>query len=267
MLRAVGAEAGSPDRLRLYVPDDALLFSNLDARQAGYARAVAEARASGFPPVVRLAGGHAAAFLTESVAFAWATPDPESHLRITPRFERLTRWIVEALRNLGLDARVGALPGEYCPGEYSVNLEGRVKVMGVGQRVIRGAAHVGGVLTVGQTASLRRVLEQTYRALGLSFAPETAGGVADFDPSITPDRMIDALLRVVEADGFSVEPQPLAPAILEAAETLLPFHDAERERSAGPSLRANSGTHGPKTLIQSGPLSSPETTSPAPCEE
>ena len=40
-----------------------------------------------------------------------------------------------ALQRLGLDARLGELAGEYCPGEFSVNLAGRSKVMGVGQRV------------------------------------------------------------------------------------------------------------------------------------
>ncbi len=208
MLRAVGGATGGPDRLRLYAPDDALLFSNLDARRPGYARAVTQAREAGFAPVVRLAGGHAAAFLTESVAFAWATPDPEAHLRIQPRFERLTRWIVTALRSLGLDARVAELPGEYCPGEHSVNIEGRVKVMGVGQRVIRGAAHVGGVLTVGRSDSLRSALAPVYDALELPFDPATAGGLADFDASITPDRVIDALVDAVTQDGFDPAPRP-----------------------------------------------------------
>jgi lipoate-protein ligase A len=250
MLRSVGQTGAGPDRLRLYAPDDALLFSNLDARRPGYARAVARARALGFEPVVRLAGGHAAVFLTESVAFAWATPDSEAHLRIQPRFERLTRWIVTALRSLGLDARVGELPGEYCPGEYSVNLEGRVKVMGVGQRVIRGAAHVGGVLTVGRSESLRGALAPVYDALELPFEPATAGGLADFDASITPDRVIDALVDAVAQDGFSVTQGPLDPSVLEAAASLAPLHDAERPQGAGSALRPHGTGAGAKTLIQ-----------------
>jgi octanoyl-[GcvH]:protein N-octanoyltransferase len=258
MLRAVGAVSGGPDRLRLYAPDDALLFSNLDARRPGYAGAVAQARDAGFPPVVRLAGGHAAAFLKQSVAFAWATPDAEAHLRIQPRFERLTRWVVEALRGLGLDARIGALEGEYCPGEYSVNLAGRVKVMGVGQRVIRGAAHVGGVITVGQSEALRSVLRRVYADLDLPFDASTAGGLADFDPSITPDRLIEALVEVVQGDGFQVHPRPLEAAVVESAQALIPLHEAHRPRAAGAALRVHgAGPGGAKTLVQEPASSSP----------
>ena len=32
--------------------------------------------------------------------------------------------IASALRGLGVDAHVGAVPGEYCPGDHSVNARG-----------------------------------------------------------------------------------------------------------------------------------------------
>ena len=254
MLRTVGSAAGgSPDRLRLYAPDDALLFSNLDARRPGYANAVALARAAGFEPVVRLAGGHAAVFLRESVAFAWATPDPEAHLSIQPRFERLTGWMVSALRELGLDARVGEVPGEYCPGEFSVNVGGRVKVLGVGQRVIRGAAHVGGVLTVGATDRLREVLVPIYEALDLPFAPDTAGGVADFEPGLSPDDVIDAIARAVARDGFDPQDATFEASVLQSAEALAPLHGPDRARGAGAALRPSRTAARGKALLQTDP--------------
>lgn len=237
MLRAV-AQGDGDERLRLYAPDDALLFSSLDARLPGYARAVEIAREAGYAPVLRLAGGHAAVFLEQSVAFAWASADPEAHLHIQPRFERLTGWIVAALRSLGLDARVGQIPGEYCPGDYSVNIDGRVKVMGCGQRVIRGAAHVGGVLTVAQSAPLREILVPIYEALGLDFRPETAGGVADFDAALTPERVIDAIVAAAEASGATCVPAHFEPALTRAAEALMPLHTPERSANAASALRA-----------------------------
>lgn len=240
MLRSV-ATGERGESLRLYAPDDAMLFSSLDARRPGYPRAVEIAREAGYAPVTRLAGGHAAVFLRESVAFAWASADPDAHLQIQPRFERLTGWIVDALQRLGLDARVGEVPGEYCPGEYSVNIGGRVKVMGVGQRVIRGGAHVGGVLTVAQTGGLRDILEPVYEALDLEFRPETAGGVADFDPSLTPERVIAAIAESVEASGSVCQPAHFGSDIESAAEALVPLHGARPVRNPGAALRAASG--------------------------
>lgn len=223
LLRRV-ARGATSESLRLYRPDDALLFSSLDARRPGYAQAVELARAAGFEPVVRLAGGHAAAFLTSSVAFAWATPDPDASLRIRPRFERLAGWIVAALRRLGLDARIGELPGEYCPGEFSVHVGGRFKVMGVGQRVVRGGAHVGGVVTVGETARLRDVLAPIYAALELPFAPGTAGGLADVVPGITAEDVIGSIAAVIAGEGIALEPARFDAAIVDEAEALRAFH-------------------------------------------
>ena len=40
------------------------------------------------------------------------------------------------LSTLGVHAEIGRLPGEYCPGDYSVHAGGRVKLAGIGQRVL-----------------------------------------------------------------------------------------------------------------------------------
>jgi lipoate-protein ligase A len=213
------------------------------------------ARAAGYEPVIRLAGGHAAVFLETSMAFAWASADPNAPLHISDRFERLTGWIVAALEHLGLDARIGEVPGEYCPGEYSVNIAGRVKVMGVGQRVIRGGAHVGGVLTVAQSEQLREILVPIYEALEFDFRPETAGGIADFDAALTPDDVISALVEVLRADAPDarvVDEMDFDPSILRAAQDLVPLHAPERRPGAGAALRPSLRTRGGKVLIQEG---------------
>lgn len=247
MLRRV-ARHESPESLRLYQPDDALLFSSLDARRPGYAHALELARAAGFEPVVRLAGGHAAAFLESSLAFAWASADPDAPLHIRPRFERLSGWIVAALRRLGLDARPGEIAGEYCPGEFSVNLAGRVKVMGVGQRVIRGGAHVGGVIAIADTQRLREVLVPIYAALELEFRPETAGGIADFDTGLRAEDVVRAIEEVVEAEGISLSPAHFDSRIEEEAEALRDFHTPGANPVAHRGLRSAGN---PKALIHS----------------
>lgn len=254
MLRRVAAGA-MPESLRLYAPENVMLFSSLDARRTGYRRAVELAREAGFEAALRLAGGHAAAFLEESMAFAWSIPSEDARSGIRPRFERLARLVVEALQRLGLDARLGEIPGEYCPGEFSVNLAGRVKVMGVGQRVIRGAAHVGGVLTIGQTGLLRASLIPVYEALEIDFDPDTAGGLMDFDPSISVADVIRAHREVLESWGHHLEPATFGEETHAIAEELAPMHAPIRERSVSSDadasavdrLRALDG----KTLLQS----------------
>lgn len=258
MLRRV-ARGDTPESLRLYRPDDALLFSSLDSRRPGYARALELARAAGFEPVVRLAGGHAAVFLASSLAFAWASADPDAALHIRPRFERLSGWLVAALRRLGLDARVGEIEGEYCPGEFSVNLGGRIKVMGVGQRVIRGGAHVGGVVTIAETDRLREILVPIYEALDLELRPDTAGGLADALPGLTAEDVVLAIAEVLASEGITLTNACFDPGIEAEAESLRAFHAPGTEHASGDS-RAGAGAlravAGAKVLVHSDGASS-----------
>lgn len=207
LLEAVGSGA-APETLRLYRPDDVLAFSGLDAASPGFAAAAAAARAAGFAPALRLAGGRAAVFHSETLAFAWAMPVADLRDGIQARFEALAALVAAALRRLGVDARVGEVPGEYCPGAHSVNAGGRVKLMGVGQRVVRGAAHVGGVIVVRDSARLRAVLAPVYRAMALPFDPATAGAVEDEVGPLTCADVATALLAELAARGFAVEPAP-----------------------------------------------------------
>jgi len=198
------------ETLRLWRPADALAFSVADRNRPGFARAVECARAAAFEPFLRLAGGHAAVYAREIVAFAWALPALEARQAIGARFDEVAGLVVRALRALGVDARVGPVPGEYCPGSHSVNARGRVKLMGVGQRVVRGGAHVGGIVVAGQGARLRAVLGPVYEALELPFDPETVGGVEDERPGIGQGAVEAALLAELARD------RELVPANLDA---------------------------------------------------
>jgi lipoate-protein ligase A len=179
------ASGSLPETLRLHRPAQVLAFGPRDRVASGFADAVAAAREHGFTPVERLAGGRAAVFHEGTLAFSWAIPDPKAREVIRPRFEALAEIIVEALRALGVDARIGEVPGEYCPGEHSVNARGRTKLMGVGQRIVQGAAHVGGVVVVTGADSVRDVLIPVYRALDLDWDPQTVGSLANEVPGVT----------------------------------------------------------------------------------
>jgi lipoate-protein ligase A len=168
-----------PPTLRLRRPPPILAFSRQDRASPGFATAVRAARERGFEPVLRLAGGRAAVFHEMTVACSWAVPDRRSAARTTERFRELAELLAGALGELGVDARVGEIPGEYCPGAWSVNARGRTKLVGIGQRLIAGAAHRGAVVVVGGGERIRAVLVPVYEALGLDWDPETAGSVED----------------------------------------------------------------------------------------
>jgi octanoyl-[GcvH]:protein N-octanoyltransferase len=190
--RVAAGELGATFRLR--AAEAVLAFGKQDANNPGFPRAVAAARAAGFAPVLRLAGGRAAVFHDGTLAFAHATPDERPTRGTRERFERTGEWLVAALRRLGVDARVGEIPGEYCPGAFSVNAGGRVKLAGVGQRLVAGAAHLGGVLVVTDTAAVRDVLIPVYEALGLEWNPATTGSIEDEVPGVTLDQVTDAIV-------------------------------------------------------------------------
>lgn len=168
-----------PATLRLSRPAAIVAFSSRDARTRGFDAAVAATEAAGFAPVLRLAGGRPAVFTPSTIAFSWSVPTAEPSRAITERFTVLSDRLAAAFRSLGVDARVGEVTGEYCPGEYSVNAGGRQKVAGVGQRLLRRAAHTGGVVVVDGAADINRVLVPVYAAMGLTFDPAVTGALAD----------------------------------------------------------------------------------------
>jgi len=216
LLEAAAAGAG-PEAFRLFVPGRVLAFGARDATHPGYSAATAAARAEGFAPVERLAGGRAAVFHEHTLAFAWALPDPEPRRTIHPRFQELADLVVDALASLGVSARVGEVPGEYCPGAHSVNAGGR-KVMGVGQRLVAGAAHVGGVVVVDDPGLVNRALTPVYQCLGFAWDPAATGSVADTVPA-TVNGVAEALVAAL-ASRHEVVEAALPAAVLERAEAL-----------------------------------------------
>lgn len=230
-LLLAAAEGAQPECLRLYRPDEVVAFSGSDATRPGFAKAVAAAREAGFDAALRLAGGAAAVFHRDALAFAWCLPAADARRGIRARFEGVARVVVGALRALGVDARVGEVEGEYCPGAFSVNARGRRKLMGVGQRIVRGAAHVGGVLVVDRSARVVEALVPVYAALGLTWRPETTGSVADEIGAVSLEAVRDALVAEIRRER-SLEPACLDPDVLARARQLEPRFCVGDSRSA-----------------------------------
>jgi lipoate-protein ligase A len=211
-----------PETFRIFVPDRIVAFGRRDRTRSGYLAAVAAVRELGFAPVERLAGGKAAVFHEQTLSFSWAIPTADPEESIHPRFEETSGVVAAALRSLGLDARVGAVPGEYCPGDFSVNIGGRRKVAGIGQRLVRGAAHVGGVIVVGRPDLVNRALVPAYRLLGYEWDPDATGAVADGNGA-TATEVADAVVAAIGAGARLVEGVIGAPIRARAAD-LEPDH-------------------------------------------
>jgi lipoate-protein ligase A len=198
-------------------------FAKRDVVAPGYDEAVHAARREGFDAVVRLAGGRAAIFHEDTIELGHAMPDSDPRARIHERFERTALRIAAALKGLGVDARIGEVRGEYCPGRYSVNARGVSKLAGVGQRVVAGGSHTGVVLVVAGEERIKRALDPVYAALGLDWRPEVTGSVANENGSAGWTTVRDALIDQYSRD-YDVMESDLDDDTLALARQLAPEH-------------------------------------------
>jgi len=172
------------ETFRIATPGSVVAFGKRDVHSPGFETAVAHARRHGYSPIIRLPGGRAAVFHRRTVSFSWTVPDPDPVASVQQRFSEIATVITRTLERLDIPSAIGAIDGEYCPGDYSVNHAGKIKLAGVGQRLARNASHVGGVLVVGDAARIRDVLIPVYSALDLDMDPSTIGAIDDVVPGV-----------------------------------------------------------------------------------
>jgi octanoyl-[GcvH]:protein N-octanoyltransferase len=221
MLRVAAGEL--PETLRIARPGPTVMFARRDAVAPGYEEAVRAARDRGFEPTLRLAGGRAAVFHEGTLEIGHAVPDAEPRAGIHERFERGAERLARALSRVGVDARVGEVAGEYCPGRYSVNARGAVKLTGTGQRVVAGGSHTGTVLVVERERRINDLLGPVYAALGLDWDPAVSGSVRSEAPSASWSGVRDAIVTEYAREYDIVEAE-LDPETLALAESLKDEH-------------------------------------------
>ena len=163
-----------------------------DTFRPGFAEAVRAAEGMGYPVLVRSAGGGATAAGAGTFGFSIIRPadEREAGRGIRARYDEAAALVLGAFSRLGvLDAEVGEVRDEFCPGDHSVRVgdrEGGMKVVGIAQRVTRRATSVGGIVLVEGEEELARVLERVYGALRLPFRPESVGSLrrAGYDAGV-----------------------------------------------------------------------------------
>ena len=184
--------------LRIYRPAPTVALGQRDAKLPGFAAAEAACRRHGFEPLVRRAGGRAAAYHRDCLVLDHVEPEADALAGSLQRFAQFGELLAGALAKTGLVTGVGEIPGEYCPGEFTVYGEGaageRIKLAGTAQRVVSGAWLFSTVLVVGNGTPLRRVLTDCYAELGLGWDPRTAGAARDLVPGLDTGRVEDAVL-------------------------------------------------------------------------
>jgi octanoyl-[GcvH]:protein N-octanoyltransferase len=221
MLRVAAGEL--PETLRIARPGTTVAFAKRDVVAEGYEEAVRAAREHGFDATLRLAGGRAAVFHDGTMEIGHAAHEDEPRAGIHERFERTAGRLAQALGRLGVDARVGEVPGEYCPGRYSVNARAAAKLAGIGQRVVAGGSHTGVVLVVSGEERINDVLRPVYDALDLAWQPEVTGSVEAERPGTSWDAVREAVLAEY-ADDYELGEAQLDDATLALARELAPEH-------------------------------------------
>src|SRR3712207_4557612 len=150
-----------------------------DTLRPGFADAVRAANHEGYPVLVRSSGGGATAADGGTFGFSIIRPAGEDFGRGIPeRYDEAAALVLGAFSRLGLDAEVGEVRNEFCPGDHSIRVggwEGGMKLCGIAQRVTRRATSVGGIVLVEGERELTRVLKKVYGALDLPFRPGSVG--------------------------------------------------------------------------------------------
>ena len=90
--------------------------------------------------------------------------------------------------------------------------------MGVGQRLVAGAAHLGGVVVVNRADLVNRALHPVYRCLGYDWDPPATGSVAEEVPA-TVETVAEALTAALAA-RHRVVGSSLPAAVLDRAAAL-----------------------------------------------
>jgi lipoate-protein ligase A len=224
LLEQVAAGARGPV-IRVYRPAPTVAFGRRDSFLEGFTDAVDAATRSGFTPAIRSAGGRAAAYHEECLVIDEIVPARDAMADVDARFAAEAESQAQALRGLGVDARVGEVEGEYCPGRFSVNAGGQTKLIGAAQRIISGAWLFSSVVVVDGAPRARAVLEAVYAALGLEWDPGSVGSVAGELEGATVDQVQAVLLKHL-AERYRLTPSAPSEAERAAARDRLPRHAA-----------------------------------------
>lgn len=204
-LRAVG-RGDQPSTLRMYQPAPNVAFGRRDELNPRFSTAQQACKDYGFVPQVRPVGGHAAAYHSGCLIIDHFQADADAVSGNMKRFTEFGQMFTDSLRTLDVQAQMGEIEGEYCPGEHSVHIllpNGTpTKIIGTAQRVVSGAWWFSTGIVVTNSEPLRDVTTAVYRNLGLPLKPSTVGALTDANPLIAIEDVEDAVLESLNQRGY-----------------------------------------------------------------
>ncbi|NYE36200.1 lipoate-protein ligase A [Nocardioides cavernae] len=193
LLRRAG-DGELEEALRVYAPArPAVVFGRRDTRLPGFGAAIGAAHAAGFDTAVRAVGGRAVAYTEQAVVVDHVRAEPQTAQGMDRRFVDYGRRFVDVFAGLGIDARVGPVPGEYCPGAHSVNARDEVKLVGTAQRVLPRSWLFSSLVNVGDRERVREVLREVYGHLDLPFDPASVGTLSSEVSGVGTDDVVGAV--------------------------------------------------------------------------
>jgi octanoyl-[GcvH]:protein N-octanoyltransferase len=190
---------GDSGLLRIRRPKPTAAFSPQDTAHANYAQARDLTQRRGFTPVERGTGGRLTVFDEGALGITLVAPHVESHAHMMARYDIFAGAIAKGLKRLGIDARIGELPNEYCPGKFSINARGRVKLVGIAQRMTKHAYQMGAVISVARSNEACAAIADAYEVMSLPFDAATYGGINDLVPQATFEDVATAMRAEVTA--------------------------------------------------------------------
>ena len=225
LLRAPAAEWSQ--LVHIYVPHGpTVAFSGRDLRSPGIAAATKVARAAGFEPVVRSPGGRMVAYDSGAVVIDHLDRATGIRHAGSATFAANAGSHVQVLRGLGdVDARVGEVDGEYCPGEYSINVGGTTKVVGSAQRVTATGSLFSTVVQVVVSDRVRAVITDVSAALGYDLRESSIAGLADYVPGLTAEE-VAAAFETDYRDRLGLIDSQVPAEVVAHASTAVPQGDA-----------------------------------------
>jgi octanoyl-[GcvH]:protein N-octanoyltransferase len=195
LLRAISADPFLCNILRVYRPTPTLAFSRRESLLPGYDEAARMALARGFEPIIRPAGGRAVALDEGWFVVDIITAEKAGRLDNTEVFLCHGRAFVGQLRAWGVDAELGPVEGEYCPGDHSINARRAVKIVGTAQRVVSRARLFSASIPVAISDDVSDVLAEANGLLGLEWNPETLGSLNTEVPGISYESIEAGLIK------------------------------------------------------------------------
>ncbi|HET9102437.1 MAG TPA: hypothetical protein VFN55_03720 [Solirubrobacteraceae bacterium] len=189
MLLRAAARREAPETVRIYRPGPTVAFGRAEVHRPGFAAAQAVARRLGYVPVVRLGGGQAAVYDPDCVIAEIVRTQAGILGGLEERYADLAELITATVSAAAMPLQLGELPGEYCPGRYSLHLPDGPKVAGIAQRVVSGASLTTAVLVVDGGPRLRDAVAAIYAALGTPVDPGAAGALTDHHPAARADAL------------------------------------------------------------------------------